>query len=687
MNINLSSVSESPKVTKATTEGGDATSESSESGGFFSKLAALIKGEGESEGKVDKSQTKASAEGEEVSVDGDSETKSVKVAATESQSTDELLESEETPSAKSEKVASQGEESESAKPTVSDKQVVQANSQSAEKIVSDNDEVLQRLDHSNKALQPKDGKALPQDNSEQQVVADKSAQGGEEAAAVGATKLTSDMDDTDTQQANSKQKSVNTESEVTQAAKSQQQETVVVKSAEGEEVVVPASAERFVQQPSEQKNDELTEQQSSPEVPASVVGAAAVTQDDVVESASKQATPKVKSEHLQATNIASAENNAQVVSDIEQTEGSDSEVVEGVALAAGATVLGGAAVVAGSGAEKATDGASTVAVQAPSGAQSLAAAGESQTESDIDPSIAAATVAAGAIPWAASVEGQAKDDVAIKADTMPKAQQAQVAQSVHQAIVSQQSQAQLAQATQQQGVVPTMPTELAAAQMQQMAASPNAAMVQDQAMLKAVMGAKAAGTLGQMAANKDGAQQGAESNTGFAQQLAQASGQQGPGALGQVRAEQAAQAPLQLNRELAGEQVAERVQMMMSKNLKNIDIRLDPPELGRMQIRMHMNGDAATVHFTVANQQARDVIEQSMPRLREMLAQQGVQLGDSSVQQQASGQQQRRYADNGQGNNGQGSSNQGFSGEENLEPDINLDLNVAAKRDGISYYA
>ncbi|MCG9583179.1 flagellar hook-length control protein FliK [Vibrio tubiashii] len=687
MNINLSSVSESPKVTKATTEGGDATSESSESGGFFSKLAALIKGEGESEGKVDKSQTKASAEGEEVSADGDSETKSVKVAATESQSTDELLESEESPSAKSEKVAFQGEESESAKPTVSDKQVVQTNSQSAEKIVSDNDEVLQRLDHSNKALQPKDGKALPQDNSEQQVVADKSAQGGEEVAAVGAAKLTSELDETDPQQANSKQNSVNTESEATQAVKSQQQETVVVKSAEGEEVVVPASAERFVQQSSEQESDELTEQQSNPKVSASVAGAAAVTQDDVEESARKQVTPQVKSEHLQATNIASAENNARVVSDIEQTEGSDSEVVEAVALAAGATVLGGAAVVAGSGAEKATDGASTVAVQAPSGAQSLAAAGESQTESDIDPSIAAATVAAGAIPWAASVEGQSKDDVAIKADSMPKAQQAPVAQSVHQAIVSQQSQAQLGQATQQQGVVPTMPTELAAVQMQQMAASPNAAMVQDQAMLKAVMGAKAAGTLGQMAANKDGAQQGAESNTGFAQQLAQASGQQGPGALGQVRAEQAAQAPLQLNRELAGEQVAERVQMMMSKNLKNIDIRLDPPELGRMQIRMHMNGDAATVHFTVANQQARDVIEQSMPRLREMLAQQGVQLGDSSVQQQASGQQQRRYADNGQGNNGQGNSNQGFSGEENLEPDINLDLNVAAKRDGISYYA
>ena len=125
--------------------------------------------------------------------------------------------------------------------------------------------------------------------------------------------------------------------------------------------------------------------------------------------------------------------------------------------------------------------------------------------------------------------------------------------------------------------------------------------------------------------------------------------------------------------------------MMMSKNLKNVDIRLDPPELGRLQIRLNVGGDGATVHFTVANQQARDVIEQSMPRLREMLAQQGVQLGDSSVQQQSSG-QQNRYAGNNSGN-GQGDSNQAFSSEENLEPGVNLDLNVTTKRDGISYYA
>ncbi|MGR3063951.1 flagellar hook-length control protein FliK [Vibrio vulnificus] len=157
---------------------------------------------------------------------------------------------------------------------------------------------------------------------------------------------------------------------------------------------------------------------------------------------------------------------------------------------------------------------------------------------------------------------------------------------------------------------------------------------------------------------------------------------------GQTRAENvAAQQPsMPLTRELANEQVAEKVQMMMSKNLKQLDIRLDPPELGRMQIRMTMNNDIANVHFTVTNPQARDIIEQTLPRLREMLAQQGMQLADSSVQQQASGQQQRQYNADGQGN-GQQNSRFASSNEENLEADVKLDLNVTSKRDGISFYA
>lgn len=175
---------------------------------------------------------------------------------------------------------------------------------------------------------------------------------------------------------------------------------------------------------------------------------------------------------------------------------------------------------------------------------------------------------------------------------------------------------------------------------------------------------------------------------GLAGHLQAMAGQQGTNVQQQARidAAQQAQLPLQLTKELANEQVAEKVQMMMSKNLKNLDIRLDPPELGRMQIRMTMNNDVANVHFTVNNPQARDIIEQTLPRLREMLAQQGMQLADSSVQQQNSGQQQGSYTAEQHGQSAQGS---GFSGqpEESFDADVNLDLNVASKRDGISFYA
>ncbi|UPR30863.1 flagellar hook-length control protein FliK [Vibrio crassostreae] len=202
-------------------------------------------------------------------------------------------------------------------------------------------------------------------------------------------------------------------------------------------------------------------------------------------------------------------------------------------------------------------------------------------------------------------------------------------------------------------------------------------------LLKAGAGAAALSVLGKAGAKED------SKDSTFAQQIASAAGAQGTATVGSAptRAEiQAAQqAPLQRTKELANEQVAEKVQMMMSKNLKNLDIRLDPPELGQMKIRMTMNNDVANVHFTVSNQQARDVIEQTLPRLKEMLAQQGLQLADSSVQQQSSGQGQDRY-NNGEQQSGANRTND-TQGDENLDSGSNLELNVASKRDGISYYA
>lgn len=674
MNINLSSVSESPKVTKATTEGGEASAETSETGGFFSKLAALIKGEsGSEEGAAKVKQT--SADGEEVALTKDEATeKSVKAEVTEGQTVDELLASEEGDS-DAKAVSATSDEGAKVEKSVAESGE-EKSPQSAAKIVSENDQVLQRLDSANKALQPNDGKQLPPEevtavqNTSQQAVDIEAEQNATADKAVTTAALSKQA-----QEVAVEVEETQLAAEKTEPAQAKQ----VVVNADGEEVLVPESAQRFIKQESEQT---ATEQQTKD-----------VNNDTVITSS---VAAKVASEQQSQTAAQNSEKMAlegeQVAKQIsvdQPVKQSDSSA-ESIDLAAGAVVAGGVA--AATLADKPVQSAATVTQGSSPANQAASVASEAQSEVAADSAITAAAVTAGAIPWATSNETVIADEVVIKPDTAPKAQQAAVAQSVHQALTAQQAQAQLsqgaAQVAQNQSALSAMPNELVASQMQQVAAAPNSALLQDQAVLKAAMGAKAVGTLGKLGSGKEGSQQASESSSGFAQQLAQASGQPGTNGLGQIRAEQAAaQSPLQLTRELAGDQVAERVQMMMSKNLKNIDIRLDPPELGRLQIRMNMNGDAATVHFTVANQQARDVIEQSMPRLREMLAQQGVQLGDSSVQQQASGQQQRRYADNGQGNSGQGGSNQGFSGEENLEPDINLDLNVAAKRDGISYYA
>lgn len=227
------------------------------------------------------------------------------------------------------------------------------------------------------------------------------------------------------------------------------------------------------------------------------------------------------------------------------------------------------------------------------------------------------------------------------------------------------------------------PQTVAANPMLNPAATVNPELAASSAMLAALGGRALAGSDERRAVSESGQE-------GLAQQIAAAAGQGTAQNQALNRAEsqlvQTNATPVPLNKEMAADQLAERVQMMMSKNLKNIDIRLDPPELGRMHIRMNMQGDGATVHFTVANQHAREALEQTMPRLREMLAQQGVQLGDTSVQQQSAGQQQR-YTGQEQSSFGQSARNERLNSEENLDTDIKLDLNVATKRDGISYYA
>lgn len=92
---------------------------------------------------------------------------------------------------------------------------------------------------------------------------------------------------------------------------------------------------------------------------------------------------------------------------------------------------------------------------------------------------------------------------------------------------------------------------------------------------------------------------------------------------------------LNLQQQDAAGQLRERVQLMVRQNIQVAEIRLDPAELGQMQIRINLQQEQASVQFIVQQQQAKELLEQQMPRLREMLQQQGIQLGEGQVQQQS----------------------------------------------------
>ena len=93
------------------------------------------------------------------------------------------------------------------------------------------------------------------------------------------------------------------------------------------------------------------------------------------------------------------------------------------------------------------------------------------------------------------------------------------------------------------------------------------------------------------------------------------------------------------------QQLTEKVRWMVNSRNITAEIRLDPPDLGGMNIKVNLSGDSASVSFVVQSQHARDALDQAVPRLREMLEEQGIELGQSSVQQESAGSDEQAEKD------------------------------------------
>lgn len=85
---------------------------------------------------------------------------------------------------------------------------------------------------------------------------------------------------------------------------------------------------------------------------------------------------------------------------------------------------------------------------------------------------------------------------------------------------------------------------------------------------------------------------------------------------------------------------AQRVVLFAQRRLQQAEISVAPPELGPISVSIELRGQEATLAFTAPSQATRHAIEEALPRLREMLAAQGLQLSGAEVNDQP----RREYA-------------------------------------------
>ncbi|HEY8856811.1 MAG TPA: flagellar hook-length control protein FliK [Rugosibacter sp.] len=79
------------------------------------------------------------------------------------------------------------------------------------------------------------------------------------------------------------------------------------------------------------------------------------------------------------------------------------------------------------------------------------------------------------------------------------------------------------------------------------------------------------------------------------------------------------------------DEVGQKLTWMVSNNRQQADLVLNPPQLGRIEVTLSLDGNQASASFTSPHAAVREVLENSMTRLREVLADAGVALGQTHV--------------------------------------------------------
>ena len=89
------------------------------------------------------------------------------------------------------------------------------------------------------------------------------------------------------------------------------------------------------------------------------------------------------------------------------------------------------------------------------------------------------------------------------------------------------------------------------------------------------------------------------------------------------------------------DELGQKLTWMVNNGRQQADLVLTPPHLGRVEVSLTLNGDQASAIFASSNPAVREALESSLHRLREVLADAGVSLGQAQVGSEAPNQRSR----------------------------------------------
>jgi len=98
------------------------------------------------------------------------------------------------------------------------------------------------------------------------------------------------------------------------------------------------------------------------------------------------------------------------------------------------------------------------------------------------------------------------------------------------------------------------------------------------------------------------------------------------------------------------DEFSQKITWMSSQQNQVVELHLNPPNLGPLDVVLKVSDNQATALFTSPHGAVRDAVENALPRLREMLADNGIMLGNTMVSDQPPRDRSADgFADNGRG--------------------------------------